>query len=384
MRSRIDATIAAVVVLPLVAEITRLPCSSRPASRPIACGSSRVRSLPGSEVPPPRPARRASAPTALAAATLGASRLGDHHPQRARLHAHGGRQVGDRVAVGLHVERAVGVEGHLAAADDLHAGLAHVRAGEDLRERAEVLALGDVADRHDVQHAVVELRVRGEEHAAAEHAGVADRDRVADERARLAVDHDLPARRPPRPHGPQRGVEVDELAELQPRRVGDVAGVGVQARGGDAEVGVAVDVGDVDALLAAAGEHVAGCDRVGPEAELAGEVVAAPAGQHGEHAVGAPQLAGDRAEQPVAAHRRGQLARRERRARELAGVLDRVRALDPEGDPAPAQRRLDGGQQARRPPPARARVDDQADGAGGVHCGRTLAAGVDPARAARV
>ena len=75
VRSRIDATIAAVVVLPLVAEITTLPCSRRPASSPIACGSRRVSSLPGSEVPPPRPARRASAPTAFAAASLGASRL---------------------------------------------------------------------------------------------------------------------------------------------------------------------------------------------------------------------------------------------------------------------------------------------------------------------
>ena len=67
------ATIAAVVVLPFVALITALPCSSRAPSSPMAWGSSRVSTLPGSEVPPPRPAARTSVPTALAAATFGPS-----------------------------------------------------------------------------------------------------------------------------------------------------------------------------------------------------------------------------------------------------------------------------------------------------------------------
>ena len=228
---------------------------------------------------------------------------------------------------------------------------------------AEVLALGDVADHHDVQHAVVELGLGGEEHPAAEHAGVADGDGVARERARLAVDHDLPARRPPRAHGAQRGVEVDELAELaaasrwrgrrrrsrgRRRRCRGRRGRRCRRRRRRCSRPSA------RTSQAATGSW--------PSAELAREVVAAAAGQHREHAVGAAQLAGDRAQQPVAAHRRGQLARRERRARELAGVLDRVRALDPEGDPAPAQRRLDGRQQPRRPAAARARVDDEADG----------------------
>ena len=57
--------------------------------------------------------------------------------------------------------------------------------------------------------------------------------------------------------------------------------------------------------------------------ELAREVVAAAAGQHAEHAPPSAQLAGDRADEPVAAHRRGDLARRGRGARQLAGVLER-------------------------------------------------------------
>ena len=84
VRSRIDATIAAVVVLPLVALITTLPRSRRLARRAIACGSTRVSTLPGSDVPPPRPAVRASVPTALAAATPAASRIIAAPPPAAR------------------------------------------------------------------------------------------------------------------------------------------------------------------------------------------------------------------------------------------------------------------------------------------------------------
>ena len=53
---RISATIAAVVVLPFVAETTALPSGSRAPSRSSAPGSSRHRSFPGSVVPP-RPRR---------------------------------------------------------------------------------------------------------------------------------------------------------------------------------------------------------------------------------------------------------------------------------------------------------------------------------------
>ena len=71
---------AAVVVLPFVALITAEPWASRCASKPIACGSSRVSTFPGSDVPPPRPAARTSEPTALAAATLGASSVTGRAP----------------------------------------------------------------------------------------------------------------------------------------------------------------------------------------------------------------------------------------------------------------------------------------------------------------
>ena len=68
-----DATIAAVVVLPLVAEITTEPRGRRADSSEIAPGSSAISTLPGRLVPPPRPARRASSPTARAAAILAPS-----------------------------------------------------------------------------------------------------------------------------------------------------------------------------------------------------------------------------------------------------------------------------------------------------------------------
>ena len=76
VRSRIAAVIAAVVVLPFVALITALPCASRRARIPIACGSSRVSTLPGSDVPPPRPAAR----------TTRADRLGGGHLRAQQRH----------------------------------------------------------------------------------------------------------------------------------------------------------------------------------------------------------------------------------------------------------------------------------------------------------
>ena len=67
------AAIAAVVVLPFVAEITAAPAGSRAASRSIAPGSSFERSFPGTVVPPPAPASRDSAATPRAAAISAAS-----------------------------------------------------------------------------------------------------------------------------------------------------------------------------------------------------------------------------------------------------------------------------------------------------------------------
>ena len=56
--SRIRAAIAAVVVLPFVAETSAEPCGSRAASRSTAPGSSFQSSFPGRVVPPPAPASR--------------------------------------------------------------------------------------------------------------------------------------------------------------------------------------------------------------------------------------------------------------------------------------------------------------------------------------
>ena len=197
------------------------------------------------------------------------------------------------------------------------------------------------AGQHDVEQAVVQGGVRHQVHAAAEDARVGHGDRVPVERLRLPVDHDLPARMAPAAQRPQRRVDVDELAERELRGVGDVLHVGVEARGRDPEVGAPAGVRDVDRALAAGGEDVARRLGVGPDAELAREVVAATAREHAEHAVGPAQLARDGAEQPVAAHRRRDLAGGERAARQLARVGERVRALDAEAHPARAQRLLD-------------------------------------------
>jgi hypothetical protein len=63
---RMPEIIPAVVVLPLVELTTIEPRRSRPASRSIASGSIRTSRRPGRVVPPPRPLRRLSAPTARA------------------------------------------------------------------------------------------------------------------------------------------------------------------------------------------------------------------------------------------------------------------------------------------------------------------------------
>src|SRR5206468_5327290 len=70
---RISATIAVVVVLPLVAETRTEPRGRRSARRSIAPGSSFQSSFPGRVVLPPRPARRESAPAERAAAGSSAS-----------------------------------------------------------------------------------------------------------------------------------------------------------------------------------------------------------------------------------------------------------------------------------------------------------------------
>ena len=63
---------AAVVVLPFVADTSTLPRFSREASIPSASGSSASSSLPGALVAPP-PRRRDRTPSARASTSLGAS-----------------------------------------------------------------------------------------------------------------------------------------------------------------------------------------------------------------------------------------------------------------------------------------------------------------------
>ena len=72
---RIEATNAAVVVFPFVAETIAVPEGSRAASAESAPGSIVARILPGSVVPPPRPARRDSRPAERASATSRARRI---------------------------------------------------------------------------------------------------------------------------------------------------------------------------------------------------------------------------------------------------------------------------------------------------------------------
>jgi hypothetical protein len=72
----IAATSAVVVVLPFVAEIAAVPRGNRAARVETEPGSIAARILPGTVVPPPRPARRESRPTDRARASSRARRIG--------------------------------------------------------------------------------------------------------------------------------------------------------------------------------------------------------------------------------------------------------------------------------------------------------------------
>ena len=221
-RSRIPASIAAVVVLPFVADTSTLPRDRRAPSSPIAPGSRRISTFPGAlDAPPPR--RRETAPTARARASFGASgpairrlpeacstrrpvrarrlprprRLpprrsprpmgsrgsnrgrgkggacrgdvrGHEHRDRAadRAHAHG--QLADRIAVGVHREGTVAGDLDRGGAKHVHGGQLDVGALEDPRqELRQELALADVLEHDDLEQAVVEHRVRRRAHPAA-------------------------------------------------------------------------------------------------------------------------------------------------------------------------------------------------------------------------
>src|SRR4051812_24848962 len=137
--SRIAAIIEVVVVLPFVADTTTLPSLSPSASRAIACGSMRMSSRPGSEVPP-RPVLRDSAPAARAAASLAPKAVTTwtrssraEHLQRGGEHLDRRRRPADRVAVGVDDERTVGVDAQPACPHDVDLGQLDVRALEGAR-----------------------------------------------------------------------------------------------------------------------------------------------------------------------------------------------------------------------------------------------------------
>ena len=106
-----------------------------------------------------------------------------------------------------------------------------------------------------------------------------------------------------------------------------------------------------------------GLDRVERDVQLAREVVAAAAGDDRQQPLAVAQLARDGADDPVAAHRRDDVALVARLARELAGVLHGHRLHHPERAALAAQRGLHAGEQAERAATAGVGVDDQADGA---------------------
>ncbi len=163
---------------------------------------------------------------------------GDEHRDRAAQRAHPHRQLADRIAVGIHRERAVRARSRpRRRGTRARDGSSHMSAAEDLRQVREEAQLADLLDHHDLEQAVVEHRVGRQAHPAAVGLRVGGRDRVAGEGATLAgrVELDLKARRAPGRKRAQRAIGIDEAAEPGGRFVGDPVGVAVEAGGGDAD-----------------------------------------------------------------------------------------------------------------------------------------------------
>ena len=207
-----------------------------------------------------------------------------------------------------------------------------------------------------------------ERHPAAEDARVARRDGVARERSLVTAVGGV--REPdglPASEGPQRRVDVDELALDDLRCVREVLDIRVEAVARDAEEGAAVDLRDVDGLRVGVGEELD--RRVGSrrDPELAREVVAAPAGQHAEDALAAAESVGDRPGEPVPAEAHGHFVALRRALAQLDRVLERDRQLDPVLEAVPLQRRLDLGEVLGGTPATGLRVHDEAEA---PHAGR--------------
>ncbi len=193
----------------------RTPARCRGAGAPRArrspSGSILTSSFPGRLVPPP-PRKRETAPTARARASFGPSVALIALPRR-RLGGPGGEEGIRARAVASARARALrraivltrsgsspigspsayivngrsALIGDLARAKDFHAGLAHVRPAEhlrqDLRQEAE---LADAFEHHNVEQAIVEQRIRRRAHATAIGLRVAGSHRVARESVALA------------------------------------------------------------------------------------------------------------------------------------------------------------------------------------------------------
>ena len=239
--SRTAATIAAVVVLPLVAEISAEPWSSSAAMSCIASGSARSSSRPGSVVPPPRPRRRESERTVRAAPrvrlglTPGRPRAGSAGP---RSWSPGTSAIGSPSAYTRKRRSASTVISEPRWVNTLGSFRWLPRntfgsVGQEAQPR-------DLPDGHHVQQAVVELCVGRDVHPAAVGLGVGHRHRVAAQLVALTVDGHGERRALPGGQRAQGGVEVDHVAPDHARLVGDPVGVGVEAQAGDAQVGLAV------------------------------------------------------------------------------------------------------------------------------------------------
>ena len=113
---------------------------------------------------------------------------------------------------------------------------------EDRGQRPQEPQARHVGDDHELEQAIVEPRVGSELHATAVAAGVGDRDRVADDRAWLAVvDGDRERGGAPPRQRSHRAVGVDEVAADQLGLVGDPVGDRVEPAAGDPDERPAAD-----------------------------------------------------------------------------------------------------------------------------------------------
>ena len=221
------------------------------------------------------------------------------------------------------------------------------------------------AHEHDVEQAVVEPGVGGEVHASTVGPGVGRGHGPARERAPLAVDGHVERRGPPR--APARAARRRRRPTgpdaTAPRWRSGWRPSRSPARRCRGTCGRRRSPTSTGARLAV-GEHRAGRDRVERDPRLAGEVVAAPAGQDADDGVlAAAQRAGDRADQAVARQRDDDLAGvggRDARARGRATAsASWRRGRSARGARARPRRRAAPSARGRR----RLGVDEQGDGA---------------------